>query len=145
MTTPTDGEWMSAYEALQFLQLLRTDAARAICARARAGLVKARAKLLIYGGQRHYDADVPPHFWWEEGEEALKQDWPTGDFATWNRHYTVRQEAFGVEFRRSDIEQLKPAPETATRGEFAFPPPLRSVPTESKRPIIFISYDGSLS
>jgi hypothetical protein len=140
MTTPTDREWMSAYEALRFLQLLRADAARAICARARAGLVKARAKLLIYGSQRHYDADVPHHFWWEEGEEALKQNWPTGDFATWNRHYTVRQEAFGVEFWRSDIEQLKPAPEPATRREFAFGPPLRSVPTEPKKPLIFVSY-----
>ena len=47
MTTPTDGEWMSAYEALQFLQLPQTDATKAICDRAQVGLIKARAKLFI--------------------------------------------------------------------------------------------------
>src|SRR5208337_1742653 len=39
-----------------------------------------------------------------------------------------------------DIEQLKPTPEPASRQAFAFDPPLRSVPTEPKKPIIFISY-----
>jgi hypothetical protein len=51
-----------------------------------------------------------------------------------------RYQAFGVTFRRSDIEQLKPAPEPATRQKFAFDPPLRSMPTEPKKPLIFISY-----
>ena len=44
MTTPTDGEWMSAYEALQFLQLPQTDATKAICDRAQVGLIQARAE-----------------------------------------------------------------------------------------------------
>ena len=55
-------------------------------------------------------------------------------------HPSYRLKAFGVTFRRSDIEQLKPAPEPATRQKFAFDPPLRSMPTEPKKPLIFISY-----
>jgi predicted nucleotide-binding protein len=37
------------------------------------------------------------------------QNWASGDFETYINHHSVRVQAFGVEFRRSDIEQLKPA------------------------------------
>ena len=55
-------------------------------------------------------------------------------------HPSYRLKAYGVTFRRSDIEQLKPQSEPASRREFSFGPPLRSVPTEPKKPLIFISY-----
>jgi predicted nucleotide-binding protein len=110
MTTPTDGggdaEWMSAAEAIALLPFRM----RAICAHAKAGLVKTHAKLFIDAGRHSADCDVPPEFWWAEGGDALQQDWASGHFVTWVRNHTVRLEAFGVEFRRSDIiEHLKPA------------------------------------
>jgi hypothetical protein len=46
MTTPTDGEWMSAIEALEFLQRPQIDAMKAICDRAQVGLIKARAEIV---------------------------------------------------------------------------------------------------
>jgi hypothetical protein len=110
MTTPTDGEsdaeWMSAAEAIAFLPF----GVRAICKHAKAGLVKARAKLFISDdGRRFSDCDIPSEFWWAEGEAALEQDWTTGHFRTsaLGRGYGSL-EAFGVRFRRSEIEQLKP-------------------------------------
>jgi hypothetical protein len=89
MTTPTDGEWLSAKEALQSLTSRRIsylDAVSAICTRAHARLVAARAKTFIYDGKRHCDVDVPPNFWWAEGDEGLTQDWATGYFETWVDH-----------------------------------------------------------
>jgi predicted nucleotide-binding protein len=106
MTTPTDGEWMSAYEALQFLQL--PDAEGTICRRAFAGLIKARAKLLIFQDKEEADVEVPREFWWAKGGDPLAQNWASGDFET-TFDDRRRFEAFGVQFRRSDIEQLKPA------------------------------------
>jgi predicted nucleotide-binding protein len=85
------------------------DAVRTICTRAHAGLIKARAKMFIDDGKRHSDADVPPQFWWAEGDAALEQNWDVGDFETWTNHGYIRLQAFGVTFRRADIEQLKPA------------------------------------
>jgi predicted nucleotide-binding protein len=118
MTTPTDGEWMSAYEARQFLHS-HADAAEAICRRAHAGLIKARAKLFISFGEEQTDVEVPREFWWAEGEAALEQNWVSGDFETWVKKTEQsiggrvrregREQAFGVTFRRQDIEQLKPA------------------------------------
>ena len=106
VTTPTDGDdWITAAEAIAFLP----HSARAICRNAKVGLVRARARLLIWGGERRSNADVPPEFWWAEGGEALSQDWGSGDFDTYLNHQTFRVQAFGVEFRRPDIEQLKPA------------------------------------
>jgi len=117
VTTPADGEWMSAHEAIQFLELPHTGAASAICSRAYAGLIKTRAKLFISFGEEKTDAEVPREFWWAKGEAALEQNWVLGDFETWvttiDRERGGRreglQQAFGVTFRRGDIEQLKPA------------------------------------
>ena len=103
---PTDGDdWITAREATELLP----HSTRAICSHAKEGLIRARAKLLVWGGERRSNVDVPPEFWWAEGGEALEQDWRTGHFETWIRNGTVRLEAFMVEFRRQDIEQLKPA------------------------------------
>jgi hypothetical protein len=116
MSTPTDGEWMSAYEARQFLNL-HADPAEAICRRAHAGLIKARAKVFISFEEEQTDFDVPREFWWAEGGPALEQNWVSGDFETWVKktdrvrggRREGREQAFGVTFRRQDIEHLKPA------------------------------------
>jgi hypothetical protein len=102
--TTLSSEWMSAWEAISLLP----HGTRAICSHAKAELVRARARLLIWGDERRSNADVPSGFWWAEGDEALTQDWRTGHFETYLNHGSLRVQAFGVEFRRSDIEQLKP-------------------------------------
>ena len=84
---------------------------------------------------------VPRAFWSPKKEgTALTANWLVGDFETWMNHPSYRLKAYGVTFRRSDIEQLKPQSEPASRREVSFGPPLRSVPTEPKKPLIFISY-----
>jgi hypothetical protein len=96
MTTPTDGEWMSAYEARQFLQIPDTEGA--ICRRAFAGLIKARAKLLISQGKEKTDVEVPREFWWADGGDPLTQNWASGDFETYINHHSVRVQAFALNF-----------------------------------------------
>jgi hypothetical protein len=119
MTTSTDGDdWITAAEAIAFLP----HGGRAICRNAKAELLRARARLLIWGGERRSNADVPAEFWWGEGDEALTQDWRTGDFETWLNHGMFRVQAFGVEFRRSGIEQMRPAVHWA-RGTPVSPSP----------------------
>jgi hypothetical protein len=119
MTTPTDGEWMSAHEARESLVsagIPYQDAASAICARAHVGLIKARAKRFIRNRTASDDAEVPAEFWWAKGGKALKQNWATGDFETpLQRDMRIpdygrvgRLQAYGVEFLRSDVDQLKP-------------------------------------
>ena len=90
----------------------------AICQRAHAGLVQAKAARLIKAAGRYEeestsdDALLPNIFWWAEGHEALEQIWETGDFASEisDRRETREWKAFGVRFRRDDIEALLPEP-----------------------------------
>jgi predicted nucleotide-binding protein len=108
MSTPTDGEWMSAQEALDCLGLGIVNGARAIYRRAGAGLVQAKARRFLLHGTPATDNDeLPAEFWLAKSDEAEWQDWQTGYFET--TFNDRRFEAFGVQFRRSDIEQLKPA------------------------------------
>jgi hypothetical protein len=79
MTTPTDGEWMSAAEARQFLH--PHVGAPAICSRAHAGLIKARAKLFISQGMEQTDVEVPREFW-AKAKATQRANWVTGDFET---------------------------------------------------------------
>ena len=104
---PQEEEWISAARALALLGLNFEIGKRAICKRAHAGLVKARAQRFIHDGWPTDDVDIPVEFWWAEGERALHQNWATGDFDTWINH-EIHLEAFGVTFRRSDIERLNP-------------------------------------
>jgi hypothetical protein len=107
MTTPTDGEWMSAQEALDCLGLDFANAAHAICAHAFAELVQAKARrFLVHGTPAEDDVELPREFW-SRSEEATWHDWRTGHFET--TFDDRRFEAFGVQFRHPDIEQLKPA------------------------------------
>jgi predicted nucleotide-binding protein len=101
-------EWISAAGAIALLGMSRLSGARAICKRAHARLIAARAQRFISGGRSADNVDIPAEFWWAEDDAALTQDWRTGDFETWINN--IRLQAFGVTFRRSDIEGLKPTP-----------------------------------
>lgn len=105
-----DAKWISALEALELVAATSNviQAPRAICSRAHAGLVSARARRLIVDSKVKDDVDVPPEFWWANGQAALKQNWATGDFETWIDR-RVHLQAFGVEFLRADIEAMMPA------------------------------------
>jgi len=100
----TNDEWISASKALDLLGR-RLGSRIAICTRAHAGMVKARAKRFIQASKKFDNVEVPSEFWWAKGHEALDQDWQTGDFDTWIDH-KCHWQAFGVEFLRSDIESM---------------------------------------
>jgi predicted nucleotide-binding protein len=101
-------EWISPANAILLLDMGRLPGARAICKHAHARLIAARAKRFISDGFSADNIDIPAEFWWAEGEAALTQEWTTGYFETWRNDTYLR--AFGVTFRRSDIERLRPAP-----------------------------------
>lgn len=104
-----EAEWISAAKAVELVSHANGPlvAAKAICKRAHAGLVEARAELLLWGSQRSESGPVPEAFWWAQGEAALKQNWPLGDFETWiNQRIHCR--AFGVEFKNSDVQKMLP-------------------------------------
>lgn len=103
-------EWIEAASALALLGMDYHFGPRTICKRAHAGLIKARAERFRRDQKVVQDNfDIPPEFWWAQGEAALKQNWTTGDFDTWIDH-RIHLEAFGVTFRRSDIERARPTP-----------------------------------
>lgn len=100
-------EWVPAAQALDVLGMTGLAAKRTICKRAHAGIIRAKAKLFIADGTTRRDFQIPPGFWWAEGEAALEQNWSTGDFETWiDRKHRIR--AFGVAFSRSDLEDARP-------------------------------------
>lgn len=120
MTTVSDSElaavwtdpdaWVTASEAHRLVatETLSHEAHVAIATRASAGLLRARAELMLIGRtQRHSDVEVPAGFWWARGDLALNQNWEVGDFDTWfdkRVHYQV----FGVRFLRADLERMLP-------------------------------------
>jgi predicted nucleotide-binding protein len=110
-----DEEWISAASALSLLGMKWLDIGT-ICKRAHAGLIHARAERFIRDGRVFDNVDIPAQFWWAEGGAALNQNWTTGDFDTWIGRGidTSHLQAFGVTFRRSDIERLRPAPTAAS-------------------------------
>jgi predicted nucleotide-binding protein len=119
MTTPTDGEWMSADEALAFLGTSHAEAVDTIRARAHNGLIKAKAERYIDDGGRSFDGvELPRQFWWSARE--IDGNWRTGDLTTTSPDSGGHLQAFGVTFRRQDIEQMKPA---STANPTPSPPP----------------------
>jgi hypothetical protein len=102
-------EWISAAAAIALLRpaMPSHPAAMAICARAHAGMIRARAARFVRADRPVDNAELPAEFWWAEGHEALKQDWKTGDFETWIDH-KLHLRAFDVSFLRSQIEKLIP-------------------------------------
>ena len=111
-------EWLTAHEALELVRGTTSlhQAPRAICSRAYAGILAARATRLILGSKVEDDAEVPASFWWAEGEAALKQNWGTGDFETWIDQ-RVQCRAFGVKFSRVGIESMLGKPERVTAAD----------------------------
>jgi hypothetical protein len=102
-------DWIPASGAVALLAIGDQQLARrTICRHAHAGLIKARAKRFISDGQSSDNVEIPREFWWAKGEAALTQNWATGDFETWIDH-RIHLEAFGVTFRRSEIEASRPA------------------------------------
>jgi hypothetical protein len=111
-------EWITADCASRFAAFVSSEALGrlAICHHANGGLIKAKAKLLIIeeNGQRREMCDtvIPREFWWAEGNDALDQNWQTGDFAT-SVKKTARWQAFGVSFDLIGVIDLVPATERA--------------------------------
>jgi hypothetical protein len=132
MTTPTDGEWISAQEALDSLGLGFPNGPRAICWHVGAELVKAKARrFLVHGVPGDDHVEIPREFWLAlaKNYEAPWQDWKTGYFET--TFNDRRFEAFGVQFRRSDIEQISKRNNTASSpGGSSLSRPTRSTTTE---------------
>ena len=135
MTTPTDGDdWITAAEAIAFLP----NGQRAICSRASVGLIKARAKLFISQGMEKTDVEVPQEFW-AKAKATQRANWVTGDFETviqrrvdteqGNVREEHRLQAFGVEFRRTDIEQMRPASTVASASAAPTSPAQTPAPT----------------
>lgn len=101
---------MSAAEARELASknISQFSVNQAICKRAHAGLVKARARLLIWHKERRENCDVPEQFWWAEGNTALTQNWTCGDFETWiDERFQCK--AYGVLFNRADILEMLPS------------------------------------
>lgn len=117
-----DEDWIAAATALKLVSAaVKGVAAQAICIRASDGLVQARARRLFKGSVPTDNCEIPAAFWWARGESAIRKDWATGDFDTWVRGDTKEHwRAYGVQFRRADIEAMLPTPTPApTNGERA--------------------------
>jgi hypothetical protein len=104
-------EWISAAEAARLLKPVFNSAYTAhmtICKRAHNGLIRSRAERFIAGKKESSDFEIPKGFWWAEGNEALHQNWPIGDFDTWVENGNLHLQAFTVSFLRADIEKMIP-------------------------------------
>ncbi|MFN9928273.1 MAG: hypothetical protein ACK53I_15190, partial [Phenylobacterium sp.] len=102
-------DWLSANETLSLVRAATRSGQprKAICSRAHAGLIRARAELLVVEAEERVNHEIPRRFWWAEGHDALNQDWAVGDFSTWiDRKYEIK--AFGVRFHRDDIARMAP-------------------------------------
>lgn len=106
----SNDEWLNAAASLDLLGRGYLAGTTAICKRAHAGLIKARAKRFFRDNRQTDGVEVPTEFWWAEGGAALKQDWSAGDFDTWIDR-KIHLKVFGVEFRRSDIEDMRETPD----------------------------------
>ena len=134
-------QWIRAADALQLLQprLSADNAAMAICRRAHAGLVRAKAARFIHPQGVDDDLKVPADFWWAEGNEALGQSWETGDFETWvddnsdysgdvvhHHFYPAGIEVAGLELERSETQSriMQPLGRAARLASLTHAPPI---------------------
>lgn len=117
-TGVTESEaWITADQARNLLKSNAGslyNAQMAICKRAHADLIHARAEQFHYGERTFHNHDIPKVFWWAEGHQRLEQDWATGDFSTWIERGSVQLKAFGVTFACADIQKLLPPPNGVT-------------------------------
>lgn len=103
-------DWLTAAETRRLVidATLSHSSNITICTRAHAGLIRARADLLVVGSDSRPDQPVHKEFWWAQGHAALKQNWKTGDFETWIAQ-RFHVQAFGVKFHRDDVQRMVPA------------------------------------
>ena len=106
MVEPAE-QWIPASQAQNLVSAPHTDARVAICARANAGLIKARAELFVVDNKKIGAVQIPEIFWWAGGHEALEQNWETGDFSTWIDQ-KIHMQAFGVSFGLDGVLELLP-------------------------------------
>lgn len=106
MVEPAE-QWIPASQARNLASTPLVDETLAICARAHAGLIKARAELFMVDGKKIGTVRIPDVFWWANGHAALEQDWATGDFSTWIDH-RIHMQAFGVSFGLDGLLELLP-------------------------------------
>ena len=103
-------DWISAPEAFKLVSAVLEPSRTpyAICSRAWAGLIQARAEKFVGSEGIFEDAPVPARFWLSHGGETMSQDWDIGDFDTWVSipNGQTRWWAYGVSFSREGIELL---------------------------------------
>lgn len=102
-----DDEWLSSSETIKLAREVMSlfQAPRAICKRAFDGLIETRGTRVILGTAVVEDGKIPSMFWWAEGEDALTQNWQTGDFETFFEKH-MRWRAYGVQFRAQDVMEM---------------------------------------
>lgn len=105
MAEPAE-QWIPAAQARQLVGDSFDDCV-AICTRANAGLIKARAELVVTAGRKFKETLLPVEFWWAQGHAALVQNWATGDFSTWIDSAN-QWRAFGVHFALDGLLQMLP-------------------------------------
>ena len=110
-------EWITAREAREMVSPgCEQDGAHtdAICHRAKAGLVRAKAKLWQWSeaGEEH-DYEIPRGFW---DVNELEHNWSQGDFTntTCVDGPEYHFKAFGVTFERTGIEAMSSPPVAST-------------------------------
>jgi hypothetical protein len=102
-------DWLSAAETIQLVrQATGSEYSHIMIAkRAHAGLVRTWAQLVVADSRPSHDVEIPPDFWWAEGQAALTQNWAIGDFETWiDQKFLVQ--AFGVKFHRDGLQKMLP-------------------------------------
>lgn len=95
-------QWIEASKAFDLV-----GSKYALCERLRAGLVKSSARLFLKDDDRLEEVILPASFWWAGGQEALEQDWDTGDFSTWIEQ-SEHWQAFGVTLDLAGVLELLP-------------------------------------
>lgn len=104
-------QWISAQQAFDLIERESQTyhPELPICARAYAGLLRSKARLMIIGRNRQdrmEHVDLPPKFWWAKGHAALEQNWKQGDFSTTESEDYFQ--AFGVSFELSGLLDMVP-------------------------------------
>ena len=135
-------EWVSAHGAIGLLLPQYGSgmaAGMALAKRAHSGLLKTRARLFKWEAFQLDDylrkekvekeaifKTLPAQFWWAEGNEALTQNWVSGDFSTWIDR-SLHWQAFGTEFARFDVLAMLPK----QTGEEIHPTDIEAAPLVS--------------
>ena len=90
----------------------------ALCRRAEAGLVTARASLLVVEDQRSKDVVIPAEFWSTSQRSSLKQDWLADFLGRTGSLGADYWQAFGVTFALDGV--LDSSPSTSAPPSFRF-------------------------